>query len=358
MSIPRIGAFWAVLALLLSGPISKVSGIDLTICEIQSNTSDGDASIYDWETYGELVDCTTGGLVVAKVHLSGATRLILYDPDCPDGWGGIQVKDRLGAGAFNDVKVGHWVSLTNMEVDEYRGTTYLQWYSLNNPGLTITSNGVPPIPPPIMVSVSDIPAPISTNGGWFVENHDAEPWESMRLVVRDVTGSSNGRGIGKDDDNYTLGNAQGESCWAADYMNEARQPNPDYWDEEFHPFVAEGQHFCAVTGVLEQYTKTLTKFDYYQLLTLGTVDLAICGDGDSDGDVDLEDCPRFEECLIGPLCDGAPGGCTPPAWTWPTVTDLPVQHCLMMDSDCDGDVDLADFGGFQTVFGVPQPWME
>ena len=352
MSIPRIGAFWAVLALLLSGPIPQASGIDLTICAIQSNTSDGDASFYDFGTFGELVDCTTGGLVVAKVHLSGATRLILYDPDCPDGWGGIQVKDRLGAGAFGNVKAGHWVSLTNMEVDEVAGTTCLQWYSFNNPGLTITSNGVPSSPPPIQVSVSDIPAPISTNGGWFVTNHDAEPWESMRLVVRDVTVGSNGLGLGKDEDNYVLEDSQGERCWAADYMNEARQPNPDYYDEEFHPFVAEGQHFCAVTGVLEQYTKLSADWDYYQLLTLNTIDLAICADGNHDGAVTLDDHPRFTECLTGPVCEQEPEGCYPPAWA-STPTESTVQHCLMMDLDYDGDVDLFDFADLQERLGGP-----
>ena len=83
-----------------------------------------------------------------------------------------------------------------------------------------------------------------------------------------------------------------------------------------------------------------------------TADLAICGDGDSDGDVDSDDLPCFRERLIGPLCDNVPGGCDPPAWTQPP-TSLPLQHCLMMDLDYDGDVDLLDFAGLQVLLGVP-----
>jgi hypothetical protein len=88
------------------------------------------------------------------------------------------------------------------------------------------------------------------------------------------------------------------------------------------------------------------------LVTQSTEDLAICGDGDSDGDADLDDLPRFVECLIGPACDGTPDGCNPPAWTAPPA-DLPLQHCLMMDLDYDGDVDLHDFADVQNILGVP-----
>ena len=71
------------------------------------------------------------------------------------------------------VQVGDWVSFTNMEVEEYRGTTFLQWYPVNNPGLTVVSSGNP-IPPPIVVSVSDIPAPVydPVRDGWFVVDVD------------------------------------------------------------------------------------------------------------------------------------------------------------------------------------------
>ena len=337
----------AVLGVVLmapSIPLALGQPQELSIHEIQSHTSDGDASIYN----GQIVDCA-GGIVVASLDRA-VPRLILQDPACPDGWGAIQVKDRFGANAFDGVEAGDWVSLTNVEVEEYRGTTFLQWDEDFDPSLTITSNGVPPLPPPIVVSVSDIPAPIATNGGWFVENHDAEPYESMRLIVRDVTVME--WGLGKAEDNYNLQNPQGANCWAADYLN-AEKEHP--WDL-YHPFVAVDQHFCAVTGILEQYTKSLTLFDYYQILTLNWGDLAICGDGDSDGGADLDDLPRFEECLIGPGCDEEPEGCDPPAWTEPPA-GLDIQHCLMMDQNYDGDVDLGDFGDFQMLLGDPQPRM-
>ena len=283
-------------------------------------------------------------LVVAKFRRT-VTRLLLLDTNHQDGWGGIQAKDVEGVGAYNDVEAGDRVLLTNMTVEEYRGTTFLQWSTTSNPQITVVSSGNP-IPAPLMLSVGDIPAPVydPVEQGWFVADHDAEPYESMRVVVRDATVTT--WDLGKAADNYNLVNPAGEEFWAADYLN-ADKPA---W-EEYHDFVSVGQHFCALGGMLEQYTKTgLDPFDYYQLLTLSTVDLALCGDGDSDGDVDLDDLPRFHACLTGPVC-AAPGiPCVPPAWTEPPW-NLGLQDCLMMDTDYDSEVDLADFGGFQAVFG-------
>jgi hypothetical protein len=195
--------------------------------------------------------------------------------------------------------------------------------------------------------VSDIPAPVydPLEDGWFVENHNAEPYESMRLGVRDVTVTE--WDLGKELDNYNLQDSGGGNAWAADYMNQDLQ-----YPSVYHAFVSLGQHFCAVTGILEQYTYLPNGWDYYQLITTKTADLAICGDGNSDGTAALDDLPRFHECLIGPLCTDTPGGCNPPAWTWPSAM-LPVEHCLMMDLDYDGDVDLADFGGLQGLLGGP-----
>lgn len=320
-------------------------GQTLSIYEIQSNTTDGDASEY----HLQVVDVSEA-LVVAKFHRT-VTRLVLLDTDHQDGWGGIQAKDMEGVGAYNDIEVGDRVLLTNMKVEEYRGTTFLQWATTNNPEIAVVSSGNP-IPPPMMVSVSDIPAPICNAGGdsCFVENHDAEPYESMRLVVRDLTITAGG--LGKAEDNYNLQNSAEQECWAADYLN-ADKPA---W-RRYHDFVSVddisvtvGRHFCALAGMLEQYTKLADDWDYYQLLTLTTVDLAICGDGDSDGDVDLDDLPRFHACLTGPGC-AAPGApCDPPAWTEPPW-NLGLQDCLMMDMDYDNEIDLRDFGGLQMVFG-------
>jgi hypothetical protein len=55
------------------------------------------------------------------------------------------------------------------------------------------------------------------------------------------------------------------------------------------------------------------------------------GDCDADGDVDLDDYTRFEECL------GGPGGGLG-------------TGCECYDFDASGDVDLFDFAGFQVVF--------
>ena len=59
------------------------------------------------------------------------------------------------------------------------------------------------------------------------------------------------------------------------------------------------------------------------------------GDFDGDGDVDLDDCAAFPECLVGPL--ETPGK----------------QACAAFDYDNDGDVDLPDTAKLQRSFDVP-----
>jgi len=325
-----------VLAML---PASRATGQSLSICEIQSETVDGDVSVYD----GDIINCD-GGICVGK-YAGYRPRIILHDPEQPDEWGGIQVKDWTNGDLFDNVELGDLVTLTNVYVEEFRNTTILQWDDYYDAGFAITSQDNP-LPEPIIVSVSEIPAPIyePSDEGWYVQNHEAERYESMRLIVRDIAVTAMHHGKARD--NYNLENSQGQSCWAADYMNEDVGP----WD--YHPFITTEQHFCSLAGVFEQYTLLEDHWDYYQLVTLTTPDLAICGDGDSDGDVDLDDLPRFVECLVGPLCDDAPAGCDPPAWTWPP-TELPIQHCLMMDLNYDGDVDVGDFAGLQAILGDP-----
>ncbi len=315
----------------------------LSVYELQSNTSDGDGSVYD----GQVVDCV-GGIVVGKYD-GGKPRVMLQDPANPTGWGGIQVKDWTAElELFNDLEIvpGAWVGLTAVLVEESWGTTVLHYKKPGEPqsGFNVTASGLP-LPPLILVSVSDIPAPIEgPPGDWYVANHDAELYESMRIMVRDV--SVTDWDLGSHVDNYNIQSSSADNCWVADYMNEAVGPSG------YHPFVAPGQHFCAVVGLFEQFTNLSSGWDYYQLVTMKTADPAICGDGNCDGLVDLDDVPRFGECLIGPLCDPVPGGCDPPGWTWPPL-ELPVQHCLMMDFDYDADVDLSDFSGLQVVFGAP-----
>ncbi|MBN2448682.1 MAG: hypothetical protein JXO22_18290 [Phycisphaerae bacterium] len=311
----------------------------LTVKQIQSNTADGDASIYDYQ----VVDCI-GGICVAKFP-GYRPRLVILDPNETAAWGAIQVKDWIYPyDMFEEVQIGDRVSFTNMFVEEYRGTTFLQRQSTYSPGYVIESSGNP-LPPPIIIPVSVIPAPLYDAGddGWYVEDHVAEPYESMRLIIRDVTVTT--IDLGKAVDNYNLQDALGHDCWAADYMN------TDVGNSGYHAFVTIGQHFCAVAGVFEQYKYLTNGWDYYQLITLDTPSLAICGDGNADGVADLNDLPVCLDCMTGPQCDDIAGGCNPPAWTF-DPPGLDVQACLTMDLDYDGDVDLRDFATFQLIAGL------
>jgi hypothetical protein len=323
-----------------AGLTGAASADPLSIYQIQYTTSSDGSSDYD----GQVVDCS-GGIVVAKFGGS-RPRVVLQDPNRPEAWGGIQVKDWIYPyDLYNDAQIGDWLEFTNMLVEEYRGTTFLHRQALHNPGHSVVSHGNA-LPVPVLVSATDIPAPVYDPGqdGWFVADHGAEPYESMRLVVRDVAVTA--MDLGKAVDNYRLEDDQGNACWAADYMNEDVGP----WG--YHEFVDIGKHFCAVAGVFEQYTLVTSGWDYYQLITLETPGLAICGDGNSDGLFNLADLSRFAECVTGPVCENILGGCWPPAWAQPPLS-LPVGHGLMMDMDYDGDVDLRDFGCYQVLFLNP-----
>ena len=328
----------AFVLLAILAPVAFGGDEPLTIYEIQSNTVDGDATAYQ----GQVIDCT-GGIVVGKFP-GTRPRLVLQHPDHPEGWGGIQVKDWTVGNLYDHVEIGDWVSLTNVLVEEFVGTTFLQWQAPYSPGFSVLSRNNP-LPEPTEVGPSDIPAPLPhPYDEWYVENHDAEPYESMLLAVRctEITRWDLGKAV----DNYNLRGLDGSDCWAADYMNVDRD------SDGYHPYVHVGQHFCSVTGLFEQYTRLRDGWDYYQLVTMRTEDLVVQGDGDGDGDVDLDDWPRFEECFTGPYCDQVSGGCDPPEWTRPLL-GWSLEHCWMMDTDCDGDVDLADAAGFGQLFAGP-----
>ena len=153
----------------------------------------------------------------------------------------------------------------------------------NSPQYTIVSQGNE-FPPVVVLTPADIPAPVydPNDYGWYVENHDAEPYEAMRVAVLGVTVTT--MDLGKAGDNYDLQGGSGASCWASDYVNVDRDSESDY-----HAFVSVGAEFCIVSGVLEQYTKLSTGWDYYQVLTGSSADIVFCGDADHDGDVDLSD---------------------------------------------------------------------
>ena len=257
----------------------------LSIYDIQYTTNlTGDS-----DHNGSVVECR-GGICVGK-YGGYRPRLILQDPNYPDGWGGIQAKDWIYPyDMFNEVQIGDWVEMSNMLVEDHRGTTFLQRQSTYNPAYNIVSQGNP-LPPWLDVTVDRIPAPLydpgNPNGaGWYVENHDAEIYESMLLEVRCVTETENG--FGKAVDNYNLQDADENNCWVTDYMNEAVGP----WD--YHPLTEEpGKHFCAIRGVLEQYTRLEEQWDYYQLVTLWDGDVGLCGDLNCDGSVNSLDIDPF-----------------------------------------------------------------
>ena len=325
----------ALIGLLAICPVGVSYAQELTIQQIQSHTSDGDASLYD----GEIRD-GRGGCVT---HIWTGTwgRVYLQDP-ANITWGAICVRDAEGD-LISTVQVGDWISFDQILIQEHRGMTFLQYNRTYAPDVifTIESSGNY-VPAPTVLTAADIPAPVEHPGDeWHVEDHNAEPYESMRLVVRDVTVTR--MHLGKASDNYNLRTPAEEDCWATDYQNADKEPSG------YHRFVTADQHFCAVVGVLEQYTKLSSGWDYYQLITMKTEDLAICGDGDSDGDLDIDDWPRFHTCFVGPQCGETGGGCNPAAWTLPP-TELALEHCLMMDLDYDGDVDLRDFAELQVIF--------
>ena len=279
----------------------KLLAEELSIYEVQYTTDPDGVSPQN----GNVIDCSGG--IVTHIFTGWRTRLILYDPDYPNGWGAIMAKDLYSLGAFNGVNIGDWVSFTNVEVEDFRGTTILQYISANDPNLFIESSDNP-IPAPKVVSIEQIPAPIEGIDSWTVKNHDCEKYESMLVKIVDVTVAD--LGYGKAYDNYVLqSNADpNHTCWASDYMNVDLSAI-------YHPYIQVGQTFCGVTGIFEQYNGESDGiyFDYYQLLTLSTDSFLVeqTADLDEDCDVDLADYMDFaaqwlqSACIEPDWCGGA-----------------------------------------------------
>jgi hypothetical protein len=275
-----------------------VQGAVLTISDVQYTESADGASPYN----GQVIDCL-GGIAVAKVA-GGRPRLFLQDPNALDGWGAIQIKGWV-SDAFAGVSIGDWVETRQTFVEEYRGTTFLQYWDENpdgsRPALMVVSHGHD-VPRPLVVDVNEIKAPEyqPLDDAWLVADHRAERLESMLLQIRDVVVVE--KDLGKAQDNYELQsfrepNETGARCWTSDYANQDRSKSDLYV-----PGIETGQRFRAVTGVLEQYTNLGEGFDYYQLLTLSETSLVeLCpADLDRDGDVDLWDAKLFTEQLLAP----------------------------------------------------------
>jgi len=307
------------LLVVLSRP-TNIQGKALSIYEIQYTTAADGTS----PQHGNIVDCLGG--IVTHIPPSGRPRLILQDPDHPDGWGGIQVKDLFSTGAFAGVNVGDWVSLTNLLVEDSKGTTFLQYMEDNNASFTVVSTDNP-LPEPLTVGVDELAAPIEGLNAWLVANHNAEKYEGMLIKVIDVNVKD--IGYGKAYDNYILQSNTDPSrtCWVSDYMNGDRAGI-------YHPYVEIGQDFCGVAGILEQYTGQSDgiDYDYYQLLTTGTADFVIeqTADFDRDCDVDSVDFSLFAQHWLQE-------GCTEPDWC---------GGADLARDDLDGIVKISDLSEF------------
>lgn len=232
----------------------------LSIYDIQYTTDPAGDSPQN----GNVVDCL-GGIVTHK-YPGSKPKLTIQNPNNPDGWGAIQIKDWTTGALFDNVAAGDWISLTNVLVEEYRGNTLLRYHSDNDPGFVVESSGNS-LPAARVVSLSEIAAPSEgPPTEWCVSDHGAEKYEAMRLTVENLVVSA--VDLGKALDNYDLQGAGG-SCWASDYMN------TEVGGNYYHPYVSLGATFESVTGILEQYTKLSSGWDYYQLLTTNTDDLVV-----------------------------------------------------------------------------------
>jgi hypothetical protein len=252
---------------LLTAPIS-IKADDLSIYDIQFTTDPAGVSHLD----GKVVNCR-GGIVTHK-YGGQWPKLTLQDPNFPEGWGAIQVKDgTAGATLYNKAAVGDWVRLVNVVVNERYGCTLLQCYgnSSPEPNIIIVSHNNP-LPAPIVVTLDKIAAPITgALDPYLVANHNAELYEAMRLRVENVKVVD--MELGHKSDNYVLqsGDDSNLTCWAADYMNSDRVS----YDHPYNPLVVLNRHFCAVEGILEQYTNSNEGFDHYQLITTATADFTL-----------------------------------------------------------------------------------
>jgi len=274
-----------VIVLAIFGTVSSGLAKPYSIYEIQYTTDSNGNSPLD----GILIDECSGGIVTC-IFPGKRTRIVVHDPNYPDGWGAIQVKDIDQMGYLDSISVGDYVRIFNVTVEEFRGTTFLQMIAEDMPSVIVVSSNNA-VPEPLVVDVNEIAAPVYESGidGYFVADHSAEKYEAMLIRVENVVVTD--VNLGKESDNYALQDYDDPgdtsfSCWVSDYQNIERD------DEQlYHPYVIPNQRFCSVTGILEQYTRSSYDLDYYQLLTTYTGDLKRYTPADINGDcmVDFSD---------------------------------------------------------------------
>ncbi len=268
--------FMMIIVVTMSSLAASGSIPTLSIYEIQYTENEDGSGYYD----GQTINCT-GGIVIHKWS-RGKQRVLLYDPNHPDGWGGILAK---GFGTpFADANVGDWISIQNVLVEdsEYtQGNTILSVDEYST--VTIEYENLP-LPEPLVVDVNDVAVVYDPDyETCYVTDHRAEKYEGMYIQVRNVTvGDVN---VGSHNDNYSLEDESDPNiyCWASDYMN---IDNPD--DETPHPIIETGLYMCGLNGIFEQYTKESEGWDYYQILTTNVDDFVIKQEGDLDGDCDVD----------------------------------------------------------------------
>lgn len=297
MELVRAGGVIAVFGLVV---VTAALGQDMvTIQEIQmTDHPDGDSPLNE-----VIVDCV-GGVVIFKRE-ANKPRLVLADPNAVDGWGGIQVKG-WSPDIFDDVAVGDWVKLEGVLIEENVGTTFLQFsapFMGDASQLTVISR-LNRLPHPMVIDINEIRAPVydAPTDSWRTLEKGAERFESLIVQVRDVHVSS--LGLGAKNDNYSLqavdrvGDPNGSlpECWVSDYMNRDGDKVNVYM-----PSVVLDGHFCAVTGLLEQYNRLEDGYDFFQLLTLSQNSLVEINSADLDWDcdVDLWDAQLFAAQLLG-----------------------------------------------------------
>jgi len=247
-------AVWFVLTVLLVPAFASA----VTIYDVQySDAANNWESAYYDEVTMQTVD-VTGGVVTYAATPPGKSfsRVVIQDPT-QTVWAGIEIKI-LDSTPVSSFQVGDLVSLTSVGVDESRGATYLIFDNVaHGSAFSVVSSGhsVAPtvVSPAVLGAGEQIAAPAP-----------AEKYEGMLLCVEDVHVGAMDQG--KAADNYELINLGSDKCWGGDYLN------VDRTGPKYHDYTATGQSFDAVIGVLEQYTKASSNYDYYQLLTRSSAD--------------------------------------------------------------------------------------